>query len=75
MAKITVFRAKSWDVANDAPQTSRRWFTREGAEAWNLVVIEGSAIEIDDSSLEPGEQWTRRGFDPDATSGLQTQVR
>ncbi|MEJ0096371.1 MAG: hypothetical protein WDN46_24090 [Methylocella sp.] len=34
------------------------------AEAREWTIIEGSMVAIDESELEPGEQWTPRGFEP-----------
>ena len=75
MTKVIVYRVEFYDVQNDAMQRSRRWFTRDGAKRLNALVVESSAEEIDDTDLEPGEEWTRRDFDPNRTVGFQRQVR
>lgn len=71
---VTVYRAEFYDIQNDAMQRSRRWFTREGAERVNALLIESSAIEINEADLENGEQWTARDFNPHRTAGFQRQV-
>jgi hypothetical protein len=75
MAKITICRVDFYDVQNDTMHRSRRWFTREGAERVNGHVFEDTALEVDESALENGEQWTARGFDPRATKGFSRQAR
>ena len=75
MAKITIYRVEFYDVRNDASQRSNRWWTRQGAETFKAHILEDTALEVDDSCLEAGEQWTARGYDPHATKGVQTQVR
>jgi len=75
MTKVIVYRVEFYDIQNDTMMRSRRWFTRDGARRVNAVVLESLANEIDDADLEPGEQWTARGFDPHRTIGPQKQVR
>jgi hypothetical protein len=75
MSKVTVFKVGLYDVVNDARKTSLRMATREGAAMMGGWIIEGSAVEIDTSQLEPGEQWTPREFNPHATHGFQRQVK
>ncbi|MFZ3181351.1 MAG: hypothetical protein WA156_14345 [Methylocystis silviterrae] len=75
MSKLTVYRVELYDVMNDAMKTSRRMATREGAAIMGGRIIEDSAVEIDASQLEPGEQWTAREFNPYVTQGFQTQVK
>ena len=66
MAKVTVFRVQLYNVATDALLISRRMATPKGAEMMGGHVLENSAIEIDESELESSEQWTPRGFRPNA---------
>jgi hypothetical protein len=75
MITVTVYRVDFYDIQNDTMQRSRRWFTRAGADRVNGILDETTATEIDETSLERGEQWTLRDFDPHATRGLQSQVR
>jgi hypothetical protein len=65
MAKVTVFKMKRYDMNKDEYVVSSRMATREGAAKFEHVVIEGTGVEIDEAQLEPGEQWTARGFKPD----------
>ncbi|SDR63338.1 hypothetical protein SAMN05519103_08507 [Rhizobiales bacterium GAS113] len=76
MAKVTVYKVQLYDVMNDAPVISRRLATRKGAARMGGEIVDGSAIEIDASQLEPGEEWTPRGFDPHAVgeSGCQYEI-
>ncbi len=74
MAKVTVYRVQLYDVANDAPHISRRMATIEGAKMMGGSIIEGSALEIDETQLENGEQWTPRDFVPNRHTGFQRQV-
>jgi hypothetical protein len=73
---IAVFRVDFYDIRNDEMQRSRRWFTREGAAKVKGLLIEDTATEIDATSLEAGEQWTVRDFDPHRVNvGFQRSVR
>ncbi|MGB8278088.1 MAG: hypothetical protein WCF20_09210 [Methylovirgula sp.] len=74
MAKVTVYRVKLYDVANDATLISRRMATPEGAKMMGGQIIEDTAVEIDEAQLENGEQWTERDFNPHRHTGFQTQV-
>jgi hypothetical protein len=75
MAQITIYRVDFYDIQNDTMLRSRRWFTRDGAERVNGLVLEDTALEIDESALEDGEQWTVRDFNPHATKGFPRQVQ
>lgn len=74
MAKVTVYRVRAYSIATDEVVTSHRMATREGAAIMGASVIEDTGVEIDDSHLLPGEQWTARNFNPRAISGFQQQV-
>ncbi len=74
MTKVTVYRIRTYDFATDDYRTSRRWATREGAETMRGEIIPDGAIQIDESDLEPGEQWTRTGYAPSQSGGFQKQV-
>jgi hypothetical protein len=41
---------------------------------WGGEVTENTAVEIDASQLEQGEEWTQRDFNPHQWTGFQTQV-
>jgi hypothetical protein len=41
--------------------------TAGGAAIMEAEIIPGTAIEIDESELERGEQWTRKGWQPPAS--------
>jgi hypothetical protein len=75
MAKVTVYKVKLYNVATDNSLISRRMATVEGAESMGGHILKDTAVEIDSSQLESGEQWTSRGFDPHANVGFQTAVR
>lgn len=74
MKKVTVYNVDLYDVANDEVIRSRRMATLKGIEVMGGRAVEGSAIEIDASQLEPGEEWTARNFNPKARSGFQTSM-
>jgi hypothetical protein len=64
MAKVKVYRVKVFDGMTDRRVISRRMATREGAATMRGEVLEDTEIEIDESQLEPGEQWTPVDFKP-----------
>jgi hypothetical protein len=64
MAKVKVYRVKVHDPVSDQWAISPRMVTREGVAIMTGKIIEGTEIEIDDSQLEDGEQWTPRNFTP-----------
>jgi hypothetical protein len=64
VGKVTVYEIQLYDVANDAPKISRRWATREGAQIMGGMVLEHTAVQIDETELENGNQWTALGFEP-----------
>jgi hypothetical protein len=74
MPKVTVYKVKLYNVVTDATLISRRMATREGATRMRGDIVEDTALEIDASQLEPGEEWTPRGFDPRLHIGFQRQV-
>jgi hypothetical protein len=77
MTKVTVYKVQLYNAVTDHPMISKRMATAEGAERMGGCILKDTAIEIDASQLESGEQWTPRGFNPHATAtiGFQTQVR
>lgn len=75
MANVTVYKVQLYDVTTDNFLISRRMATVEGAEIMGGHILKDTAVEIDSSQLESGEQWTSRGFDPQASIGFQTAVR
>jgi hypothetical protein len=58
MTAVIVYRFKVWDQSAGEYKLSRRMATREGIEMCKGVALEDTAIEIDSSQLERGEQWT-----------------
>jgi hypothetical protein len=62
MAKIKVYRVAVYDISNDTKTLWRRMATREGARVMRGDVLEETEIEIDESRLEAGQQWTPRDF-------------
>jgi hypothetical protein len=72
---ITVYKVRIYNVQTDEFQISRRLATKAGAKMMGGDIVDGSDTDIDESRLEPGTQWTARGFDPNANVGFQQQVR
>ena len=64
MAIVTVYRAESTDGLTASTMHSRRWFTRQGAEAEAVKLLEDTATDIDDKDLEHGQQWTPIDYMP-----------
>jgi hypothetical protein len=64
MQKVTVHKVQCFDVIAGEMRIQLRMATREGARRMQGEIIEGTAVEVDVSQLEPGEQWTPRGFVP-----------
>lgn len=75
MDKVTVYKVKLYDATNDEMITSARMATRRGAEIMKGTIIQDTGVEMEASKLEPGQEWTPRGFRPDALQGFQTRVR
>ena len=75
MDTITVYKVRLYDAQNDEQRTSRRMATVQGAAMMGGWIIDGTEIEIDQSKLETGMQWTARDFNPNATVGFQRQVK
>jgi hypothetical protein len=48
--------------------------TEKGAARMGGEVMENTAVEIDASQLEQGEDWTPRGFNPHQRTDFRTQV-
>ncbi|HTU48838.1 MAG TPA: hypothetical protein VMF91_27490 [Bryobacteraceae bacterium] len=59
MAKLMVYSFKSWDGPSGTFITSSRMGTKAFIERIRATLIESSAVEIDESELEPGEEFTR----------------
>jgi hypothetical protein len=64
MTKTTVHKVHLYDAKNDETIISRRYATPEGAERMGGAIIEGTAVVIDLTELEPGFGWTPRDFVP-----------
>jgi hypothetical protein len=64
MTKTTVHKVRIYDAKTDEMIVSRRYATPEGAETMGGTIIEGSAVVIDLTELEPGREWTQRDFVP-----------
>jgi hypothetical protein len=58
MTKTTVHKVHLYDAKNDETIISRRYATPEGAERMGGAIIEGTAVVIDFTELEPGFEWT-----------------
>jgi hypothetical protein len=74
MAKVTVYKVRFYDIQSDEFSFSRRMATEKGAARMHGEVMENTAVEIDASQLEQGEEWTPRGFNPHQRTGFQTRV-
>jgi hypothetical protein len=64
MAGVKIYKVKLYNVVTDQYVVSRRMATREGAAKMKGEVVENAGIDIDESRLEPGEQWTPIDFMP-----------
>ena len=66
MAKVTFYKnTYPYTGTTDAEHLSRRWITRKGAEENPLIIIiEGTGVEIDETELVPGQQYTPLDFEP-----------
>ena len=72
---VTVYKVRMYIIARDEMTISRRMATVQGAHMMGGDIVDGTAVEIEDSQLEDGMQWTARGFDPHAATGFQQRVR
>ena len=61
---VTVYRVKRYDLQSDDYIHSKRLATREGARRMGCEIIASSEVEIPDSDLEAGEEWTAEGYAP-----------
>jgi hypothetical protein len=64
MPKVIVYNVKRYDPYTDETIILPRMATREGARALGGDIIEGTAVEIDETRLEPGERFTPPDFEP-----------
>ena len=64
MARVKVYKVAVFDAIAGENRDQEVMATREGAEMMRGTVKEDSEVEIDDSQLEFGKQWTPRGFVP-----------
>ena len=71
---VTVYKIRAYDITKDEFVTSRRMATIPSARIMGGDIVDGTEVEIDESQLEPGMQWTVRDFNPHATVGFQRQV-
>jgi hypothetical protein len=75
LGNVTIYRFTIYDITNDENKRSRRWGTREGIRAVCGVVIEDTAIEVDDGVVGGEiEGLTERSFNPRPRTDFQTQV-
>jgi hypothetical protein len=72
---VTVYKVRVYDVVTDEMQLSRRMATPEGAVKMGGEIVSGTSVEIAASSLELGEEWTPRDFDPNTTTGFQRRIK
>ena len=59
---VTVYPIDIFDVMAGKILRSRRMATRAGAIIMRGTIVENGAVEIDESELEKGEQWTPIDF-------------
>ena len=64
MPIVIVCNVKRYDPFTDETVIHPRMATREGARVLGGEIIEGTAVEIDESRLEPGERVTPPDFEP-----------
>lgn len=64
MPKVTVYRVKSYDMQTDKYITSKRMATVHGAKTMGGEIIGSSGVDIDESELEAGFEWTPIDFVP-----------
>lgn len=76
MATVTVWKIKFYNMRTDNFTVSRRMATQEGAKRMHGEIIVGTEVEIDESELESGFEWTPIDFRPvnERHGGFQTQV-
>lgn len=74
MAKITVYRAKTYDITHDEYKLSSRYWTLKGAQTAKLTIDETTAVDVDEADVTP-EGCTDRNYDPNRLGGFQTIVR
>lgn len=57
---VRVYKVKLYNVATDEMVISRRMATVAGARMMGGDIVDGTEVEIDESKLESGMQWTAR---------------
>lgn len=66
---VTVYKVRMYNIATDEFVISRRMATIKGSRIMGGDIIDGTEIEIDESQLEPGMEWTARDFNPHSAAG------
>ncbi|MDR6664827.1 hypothetical protein [Rhizobium sp. 1399] len=74
MAKVTVYRARTYDVTHDEYELSSRYWTLESADSAKLTIDETPAVDVDEADVSP-EGCTDRDYGPNRLGGFQTTVR
>ena len=64
LTMVRVYPVDIFDFMMGKILRSRRMATRQGAIIMRGTIVEAGAVEIDESQLEPGEQWTPIDFKP-----------
>jgi hypothetical protein len=59
---VMVYKVKRYDWQSDEIIVSKRLATIEGARLMGGDIIGSSGVEIPESDLESGQQWTARGY-------------
>ena len=78
MAKVTVYKFKIYDIANNDHRISRRYGTAEGIQRVRGEVLEQTAVEVEEALVgEEVEGLTLRDFNPRArpANSFQTSTR
>jgi hypothetical protein len=64
MARVKVYKAKTHNILTDQLVISRRMAIQDGAKTMRGEILQDTEVEIDESQLENGEQWTPIDFTP-----------
>lgn len=62
--KVQVYKFKAFDIRAGKDVVSRRMATRKRIETMGGTLIENTGIEINESQLEHGQEWTPIDFKP-----------
>jgi hypothetical protein len=75
VSKVTVYRFRRYEIAEDGYRVSRRWATREAIERVRCEILKDTAVEVDAAVLGGEiEGMTEINFNPRPRIGFPTQV-